>query len=141
MKSQLSTPLRGGDSPKSITNERNNIMLHCMRWDTQIPPRLGFYAQPQRWTNRVRNQSPDEIWKMETSIFRPSSVPKFFVPSSTPNQEVQNDDRSTLSTNQATKTKVGDNENPLPFSTDKVAAFHTDLSANSSFAWDRFVRI
>ena len=104
----------GGDSSKSIINERNKIMLSCMRWDTQIPPRSGFHAQSQRWTNRVRNQSPDEIWKMESSIFRPCSVSTFFVPNSTPNQEVQNHGRSILSTNQATKTKVGDDENP-PF--------------------------
>ena len=139
-KSNLSTPLRGGDSSKSIINERNKIMLSCMRWDTQIPPRSGFHAQPQRWTNRVRNQSPDEIWKMESSIFRPCSVSTFFVPNSTPNQEVQNHGRSILSTNQATKTKVGDDENPLLFSTGEVASSHTELSENSSLVREEFIR-
>ena len=116
-------------------------MLSCMRWDTQIPPRSGFHAQSQRWTNRVRNQSPDEIWKMESSIFRPCSVSTFFVPNSTPNQEVQNHGRSILSTNQATKTKVGDDENPLLFSTGEVASSHTELSENSSLVRKEFIRI
>ena len=70
--SNLSTPLRGRRLSKSIINERNKIMLSCMRWDTQIPPRSGFHAQSQRWTNRVRNQSPDEIWK--NGIFHFSTV-------------------------------------------------------------------
>ena len=135
IQSNLSRPLRGGDSKTKTTNEREKNMSFHMRWDTRIPPRECFRALPKRWMSKVQ-----QSWvNGDTGRFRPvmsmRNVPAspYFKSTTSPLQEDFYYEHSKLSKIQASKTRVGKTQVSARFSTRLVGpSFPAQLSAGSS---------
>ncbi len=135
IQSNLSRPLRGGDSKTKTTNERDKIMSFHMRWDTPIPPRKCSRAFPSRWKSkkqRCRLNQPTGQFRLGPLI-QDNPASAYFNLTTSPLQEDFYYEHSKLSKIQASKTKVGKTQVSTRFPTRLVGpSFPAQLSAGAS---------